>query len=142
MLFVPTTKGCRPHIAKAIWGIQALDVDPHNVDAIAKAYAHGAKLYEESEQVKGEIDAINAKVYEQSDGAINAIYDAGKAATLQRFDEIYRILGSNFDRFYFESETAPRGAKIVEAHPDIFPVSEGTRVFKGEEYGPHPSIHY
>lgn len=129
-----------PHIAKALWGMQALAVDPHDVEAIGKAYAHGAQAYEKDESAKAEIDSINARVYEQSDGALNELYDAGRSATLKRFDEIYRILGSSFDRFYFESETAPLGAKIVEAHPDVFPLSEGARVFKGEEYGLHTRV--
>ncbi len=128
------------HIAKAIWGMQKLGTDPKDVEAIGKAYAHGAQLYEKDDTVKGEIDALNMKVYEKTDGVVNELYDLGREASLKRFDELYSVLGSSFDRFYFESETAGIGQKVVEAHPDIFPLSEGARVFKGEEYGLHTRV--
>lgn len=128
------------HIAKAIWGMQALGTDPKDVEAIGKAYAHGAQLYEKDEKVKTEIDALNLKVYDKSDGVVNELYDLGREASLKRFDELYAVLGSSFDRFYFESETAAIGQKVVEAHPDVFPLSEGARVFKGETYGLHTRV--
>lgn len=129
-----------PHVAKAIWGIVQLGADPADVDALGKAYAYGAQQYEQSPEAKRDIDELNKLVYERSDAEVNAMYDTGREASLKRFEEIYAILGTTFDRYYFESETAPLGQRIVEAHPDIFPESEGAKVFKGEAYGLHTRV--
>lgn len=129
-----------PHVAKALWGIRALGVDVEDIRAVGKAYAHGAKAYEADPAVKMEIDSINRLVYEQSDKEINDVYAVGRKASLARFEELYTLLGSTFDRYYFESETAPIGVEIVSAHPDVFPLSDGARVFKGEEHGLHTRV--
>jgi arginyl-tRNA synthetase len=129
-----------PHVAKAIWGVAQLGVDPTDVEALGKAYAHGAQQYEQSPDIKRDIDELNRLVYERTDAGVNEVYDKGKAASLKRFEELYAILGTSFDRYYFESETAPIGQQIVEAHPDVFPESEGARVFKGEDHGLHTRV--
>jgi arginyl-tRNA synthetase len=129
-----------PHVAKAIWGVAQLGVDPTDVEALGKAYAHGAQQYEQSPEAKRDIDELNRLVYERSDAGVNDVYDKGRAASLARFEELYAILGTSFDRYYFESETAPLGQRIVETHPEVFPESEGARVFKGEEHGLHTRV--
>jgi arginyl-tRNA synthetase len=129
-----------PHVAKAIWGIRALSSDPTDVHALGKAYAHGAKAYEGDERAKQEIDAINIAIYEKSDAALNDLYAIGRETSLKHFNELYNVLGSSFDRFYFESETAPLGKHLVEEHPELFPESDGAKIFKGEEYGLHTRV--
>ncbi len=129
-----------PHVAKALWGIRALSSDPADVHALGKAYAHGAKAYEGDERAKQEMDAINIAIYEKSDSALNELYTIGRETSLKHFNELYDLLGSTFDRFYFESETAPLGKQIVEEHPELFPESDGARIFKGEDYGLHTRV--
>jgi len=129
-----------PHVAKAIWGIQKLGLDAADSASLGKAYAAGADAYEKDNAAKSEIDAINAKVYERSDAAINEIYEKGRAASLAHFEELYALLGTKFDHYFFESETAPRGVAIVKAHPQVFVESEGATVFKAEEYGLHTRV--
>ncbi|MDO8561855.1 MAG: arginine--tRNA ligase [bacterium] len=130
-----------PHVAKAIWGIQKLGVNPHDAGALGKAYALGSVEYATSEHMglendgksKKEMDEINTKIYDRSDSAINEIYDAGREASLAHFEEIYKMLGTKFDHYFFESETAPFGKKVVEEHPEIFEKSDGAIVYKGDE---------
>lgn len=130
-----------PHIAKAIWGIRALGCDPHDVNAIGRAYARGAKAYKDDPAAKEEMDRINKAVYDHSDQSVNDIYAIGRAASLERFEELYRILGSSFDRYYFESESAPVGMSLVREHVgSIFAESEGAIVFHGEEHGLHTRV--
>jgi arginyl-tRNA synthetase len=112
-----------PHVAKAIWGKLQKPQLPWG-----EAYTFGAKEYESH---KDEIDAINKKVYEKSDSEINALYDAGRKESLERFEEIYKKLGTKFDHYFFESETGPKGLAIVAAHPEVFQMSEGATVFHG-----------
>lgn len=108
------------HVAKAIWGIMHGEENP---------YVAGNKAYETH---KEEIDLINKKIYEKSDEEINKIYEEGKKASLDKFEEIYKRLGTKFDYYFFESETGEVGKKIVEENiGKVFEESEGAIVFKG-----------
>ena len=121
-----------PHVAKAIWGkIKTPE------STWGTAYTVGATEYEEHKQ---EIDMINQKVYDKSDSEINKLYDEGREDSLKSFDELYSILGTKFDYFFFESITAPRGMKIVQAHTEIFESSDGAIVYKGESDGLHTRV--
>jgi arginyl-tRNA synthetase len=129
-----------PHVAKAIWGMQKLAFDPHHPIRLGEAYAAGAKAYEEGTEAKKEINAINAKVYDRSDAAINMLYDAGRKQSLAEFERLYALLGTTFDFYFFESETAPRGMHIIQEHPEIFEESDGARVYRGEKVGLHTRV--
>lgn len=128
------------HVACAIWGIQKLGITPDSADEFGRAYATGATAYKEDTAAKAEIDALNQKLYDRSDAELNTLYDTGRAQSLAAFEKLYAMLGTKFDRYYFESETAPIGKKIVLAHAQVFPESDGARVFKGEEYGLHTRV--
>ncbi|MBL8158307.1 arginine--tRNA ligase [bacterium] len=128
------------HVACAIWGIKKLGIHPTNADEFGRAYAEGATAYKENAEAKTEIDAINKKLYDQSDAELNELYDTGRTESLEAFERIYAILGTKFDHYFFESETGPIGKKIVESNPAVFPESEGARVFKGEEHGLHTRV--
>ncbi len=121
-----------PHVAKAIWGKMQ---KPES--SWGEAYVYGTQQYEIH---KDEIDAINKKIYERSDPEINALYDSGRKVSLEHFEELYKMLGTKFDFYFFESETAPKGLAIVKAHKDIFEESEGAIVFRGEKYGLHTRV--
>ncbi len=129
-----------PHVAKAIWGIRKLNADPHDPSQLGRAYAIGAQAYENDPAAEADVDAINAKVYDRSDTAINELYAAGRAASLEHFEELYRTLGTRFDRYFFESETGPRGIALVQAHPEVFEKSDGAIVYKGEKAGLHTRV--
>jgi len=128
------------HVACAIWGIKKLGIHPESADEFGRAYAAGATAYKEDAAAKGEIDEINKKLYDRSDAELNALYDTGRKESLAAFEKIYTILGTKFDRYYFESETGPVGKDIVISHSEIFPESDGARVFRGEEYGLHTRV--
>jgi arginyl-tRNA synthetase len=120
-----------PHVAKGIWGIKKLGLNASSVEDLGRAYVEGAQAYEEDPQAKEEISAINAQVYDRSDEEINTIYETGRRASLQHFEELYAILGTKFDYYFFESQTAPIGLTQIGAHSDIFKLSEGAVVFEG-----------
>ena len=113
-----------PHVAKAIWGkMQILDA------SWGKAYVYGNEQYEVK---KEEIDSINKKIYERSDEQVNKLYDEGRKVSLEHFEDIYKTLGTKFDYYFFESETAPIGLQLVEKHPDIFEKSDEAVIFRGD----------
>ncbi|QSH39105.1 arginine--tRNA ligase [Candidatus Kaiserbacteria bacterium] len=131
------------HVAKAIWGLQKNGFkagDTILASDLGKAYATGATAYEE-EGVAEEIKRLNKTIYQRDDDAINALYDSGKVASIVYFEEVYDILGSDFDHYFFESVTGPIGQEIVEAHiGSVFEESEGAVVFKGEKYDLHTRV--
>lgn len=122
-----------PHVAKAIWSIQKHGGDANDSNALGKAYSDGAKAYENDASAREEIDALNEKIYSRSDAQVNKIYDAGREASLQHFEELYKMLGTKFDYYFFESETAPFGKNAVAEHSEIFERSDGAVVYKGDE---------
>lgn len=128
------------HIACAIWGMKKLGIKPTSADEFGRAYAEGATTYKENAEVKAEIDAINKKLYDRSDAELNELYDTGRKESLAAFERIYATLGTKFDHYFFESETGLKGKDIVLSHPEVFPESDGARVFKGEEYGLHTRV--
>lgn len=129
-----------PHVAKAIWAMQRFSLDANSAESLGDAYTRGSEAYESDPEAKKEIDTINAQVYDKSDKAVNRIYSEGRAASLRHFEEIYKKLGTRFDHYFFESDTAPRGVAIVRAHPDVFEESEGAIVYRGEKVGLHTRV--
>lgn len=133
------------HVAKAIWGYRNLVVDASQGDGtlteIARwgmAYRFGTAQYENSEENKKAIDALGQEIYAHADTIPE--YVAGRALSLKHFEELYAILGTTFDYYFFESETGPMGVEIVKAHPEVFEESEGATVFKAEQYGLHTRV--
>lgn len=137
------------HIAKAIWAIlQNIDAMPADTadiisktDFLGRMYVLGTKTYDENPEVKKEIDELNKKIYAKSDNKINEIYDKGRGWSLEHFDLLYKILGTKFDKFIFESEMANIGLEAVKQNTGkVFQMSDGATVFKGEDYGLHTRV--
>lgn len=118
------------HVAKAVWAMTK------GID-LREAYAHGSKAYEEDENTKKEIIAINKKIYEGTDDEIQDLYKKGRENSFAYFESMYERLGSGFDYHFYESESGEIGKKLVlDNIPKIFQESEGATVFKGEEFEP------
>jgi arginyl-tRNA synthetase len=130
-----------PHVAKALWALMQTSSGALGTSAgLGSAYAAGAHAYESDENAKKEIDEINKKVYDRSDEKINQLYDEGKKLSLAHFEEIYKTLGTKFDVYFFESQSAPKGIALVQSHPEVFEKSDGATVYKGEEQGLHTRV--
>lgn len=131
------------HVACAVWGMQQLGIEAEgdfSARELGKAYAIGATTYKTDEVAQADIRAINRKIYDRSDTEVNALYDAGRKISLAYFETIYSIVDTQFSEYFFESETGPLGRELVLANPEIFPLSDGARIFKGEEYGLHTRV--
>ncbi|MCC2631173.1 MAG: hypothetical protein K0S38_982, partial [Candidatus Paceibacter sp.] len=137
------------HVANAIWGMMKLkDTMPwkgtlsEKTEFLGKAYVLGTKTYEEDSRAQEEIKVINKKVFEKSDTDINTLYDWGRAASLEHFEEIYKKLGTKFDFYFFESEVADEGLRIVKENlkKGVFKESDGAVIFPGEEHGLHNRV--
>lgn len=152
------------HLAVTMWGLRFMqspwpDSDEISITDKVKflglAYVTGNKKLaeakdkgEESDEYKkviSEIEIMNQKIYDRSDEEVNTLYDQGREWSLQKFEELYEILGTKFDYYFFESITAPLGLSIIKENltkPDtIFSHGENNAViFKGEDYGLHTRV--
>ena len=136
------------HVAKAIWGFLDLkernpkEFHPEDIEDWARSYMYGAQMYEEDKKAKEEIIIINKELYKKSGPKINELYRKGRKLSLDYFEKIYKRLGVKFDYYYFESEVADFGKKIVKdgLEKGIFKKSEGAIIFPGEDYGLHNRV--
>ncbi len=132
-----------PHVAKAIWALQRKGtIEIETAKEVDDAYVEGAKAYEADEATKNEIDTLNVKIYEESDPAIVDLWSRAREACLKEFRNLYRILGTHFDYYFFESETAPIGMEVVAdaLEKGIFEKSEGAVIYNGEKKGLHTLV--
>lgn len=126
------------HVAKTIWAVKN-----HKVagGSWGDAYVQGNKAYETDEVAKKEIEEINTKVYNKSDGEINEMYENGRTFSLAHFEEIYKKLGTKFDHYFFESETWEPGLSLVKENTgSVFVESEGAVIYPGEQDGLHTRV--
>lgn len=139
------------HVAKAIYGLLENEklqsrAGSYNLQAtnIGQAYSRGAELYDNDVNVKKEIDEINKKIYAKSNEKINEIYDWGFKATMDAFEDLYKILGTKFEFYFLESQMAPIGEHVVRENiGEVFEESDGAIVFKAEKYNEEgqPQLH-
>ncbi len=129
------------HVAKCIWALLNRGFNPESIEELGKAYVIGTTAYEDDPKAKEEIDALNKRLY-ANDPELKAIYEAGRKASLERFEELYKILGTKFDYYFFEREVGPIGMELVRAGlaEGIFEESDGAVVYKGEKKGLHTRV--
>lgn len=152
------------HVAKALWGLfelhpvnqgfgQFADIDKLSSDEKAKilseAYVRGAKAFEENETAKKEIAEINNKLYSavayagkdrQNDILLYSLWQKGRSWSLDYFEELYKKLDLRYEKYYFESVTAPIGFGLVRENDKVFEKDGGAFIFRGEEYGLHTRV--
>ena len=132
-----------PHVAKALWGLrQAGIIEPSTAKELGDAYAAGSRAYEESEGAKAEIDALNVEIYKGTDAALREEWRKGRDVSLAAFEQIYKVLGTHFDYYFFESETAEPGTRLVKdgLNKGVFEESEGAVIYRGEKVGLHTLV--
>jgi len=140
------------HVANAVWGMMngayLSDNEEWPPAMLGMAYAYGASEYKSAQNhsVVEEAKRINKIIFNYfatgniEDEKVISYYKRGRETSLKYFEEIYELVGTKFDEYFFESEAGPKGKEIVINNPDIFPESDGARVFKGEEYGLHTRV--
>lgn len=144
-----------PHVAKALWALKEKGVtDIANVREIGIAYIHGSKAYEESEDAKKEIDALNTKIYEvvekQDDASalsvedreLLALWRKGREVSMLEFERIFKVLGTKYDYIFYDSDTTAPGLRVVgdALEKGVFEKSDGAIIYRGEEKGLHTLV--
>lgn len=145
------------HVGKTMWSIlkklggenpEKLSEIPENERAgwLAQNYIEGTAAYDENEQAKEEIMALNKRVYQlhadnDHESPFAQIYWTCREWSYQAFDAFYARLGTKLEKYYPESEVADLGLKTVKEHiGGVFEESEGAVIFKGEKYGLHTRV--
>ena len=129
------------HVAKTLWAVEEKGFDVGSVEELGKAYTYGSAQYEENETATQGIIAMNKRIYAKDPGVM-AVYTKGRETSLAHFEELYKILGTHFDFYFFESEVWEQGKALVEQgfEKGIFEKSDGAVVFPGEKHGLHTRV--
>ncbi len=132
-----------PHVAKALWGLQKAGITkPETAKEIGEAYAAGSRAYEESPDTENEIDTLNQALYAGTDHGLMELWRKGRDVSLAAFERLYKILGTHFDYYFFESETTESGLRIVRdgIKKGVFEESDGAVIYRGEKKGLHTLV--
>lgn len=132
-----------PHVAKALWALRRKNVaDIASATEVDRAYAEGSRAYEANKDAKTEIEVLNEKLYEGEDAELMRLWSRGREACLESFRELYKVLGTSFDYYFFESETAAIGMDVVKEGlaKGIFKESDGAVIYEGEKKGLHTLV--
>lgn len=145
------------HVGKTMWAIlkelggenpdKLADIaEDQRSEWLAAAYIAGTKAYEEEPAAKAAIIELNKRVYQlHADGDRQSpfaqIYWTTRQWSYDYFDEFYRRIGSRFEKYYPESETAEIGLETVKKQiGKTFEESDGAVVFRGEKHGLHTRV--
>lgn len=155
------------HVGKTMWAIifqaspNAMDesaalfaikkMSSTSLDTKAKwmaiRYKMGTDAYDEDEQAKQQIITMNKRVYQlhsenDHDSPFAQIYWMCRQWSYDYFDAFYARIGSGFERYYPESETAGIGLAVVKEQlaKGVFKESDGAIVFDGEAQGLHTRV--
>ena len=145
------------HVGKTMWAVleklggehpeklKEIDAD-ERAEWLTAAYIAGTKAYDDDEQAKQAIIALNKRVYQlhadkDKTSAFARVYWTCREWSYAYFDEFYDRIGSHFEHYYPESETAPLGLATVKDHiGPVFEESQGAIVFRGDKHDLHTRV--
>lgn len=142
-----------PHVAKTLWALRRKGLSiPATAEEVGDAYVQGSRAYEESDEAKTEIDALNTELYvalakaederSEEERALLETWRHGRDVSLDANRTIWDALSTHFDYVLHESETTPIGKDIVlkALQSGIFKESEGAVIYDGEKKGLHTLV--
>lgn len=146
------------HVGKTMWAIINMlgGENPEKLSEIAvdnrsewmaNCYIEGTRAYEDDEKAKSEIISLNKKVYQfhadnDHESPLAQIYWTCREWSYDYFNAFYERIGTKFEKYYPESETAQIGLSTVLEQKDkgVYKDSEGAVIFVGEPYGLHTRV--
>lgn len=136
-------------VAKCLWGIGKLDGEyrkakegslKEKAQFLGKAYAFAHGEYEQSLEIKEEIDQTTNKLYQRAPDLLDLWHET-KDWSLGYFELMYSVFGTLFDRRINESEVDKLGKEIVlENLNKVFLKDQGAIIFPGEKYNLHNRV--
>ncbi len=146
------------HVAITMWAIlrelggehpeKLADIpDDKHADWMSARYVEGNTAFEDDDQVKAEVTELNKRVYQlfadnDRQSPFAQIYWTCRKWSYDYFDAFYARIGSHFEKYYPESETAPIGLATVKEQlaKGVYRESDGAVVFDGEKFGLHTRV--
>ncbi len=143
------------HVGKTMWSVinELQGEKPDGLlkikdqsEWLAEHYIRGTQAYDEDEQAKIEIVELNKRIYRIHDendheSPLARIYWATRQWSYDYFDSFYESIGTKFEKYYPESQTAPVGLKAVrEQIGKVYQESDGAIIFDGEKHGLHTRV--
>jgi arginyl-tRNA synthetase len=128
-----------PHVAKCLWGFinlhKSKSPKKNRGDWLGQVYAEAARKFNEDEKVKQEVMEINKKLYER-DKEYLKLWKMTRKWSLDYFDDIYKELGTKFDKLYFEAGVEKRAIEISKEllKKGIAKLSEGAIIIDLSKY--------
>jgi arginyl-tRNA synthetase len=119
---------------------------PEKAKWLAARYVEGNTAFDDKTGAES-INDINARVYRfhtdnDQTSELAKVYWLCRKWSYEYFDEFYASIGSKFEKYYPESETAGIGLKKAKEllAEGILKSSDGAVVFPGEEHGLHTRV--
>lgn len=147
------------HVAKTVWAMvkylggehpgKLNDIKPADrPEWVSARYVEGNTAYEEDEQAKNEIIAINKRVYQlhvdnDHDSDFARLYWITRQWSYDGFNALYQRLNIDaFEKYIPESEVTPLGLQLTREGltKGVFEESEGAVIFKGEDQDLHTRV--
>jgi len=128
-----------PHVAKCLWGfINLYKCKPpkkNKGEWLGKVYGEVNKMISKNEKINEETTEINNRLY-SGDKKLVKLLKMTRKWSLDYFDEIYRELGSRFDKLYFEAQVEKRAVEIAKEllKKGIAKLSEGAIIIDLSNY--------
>ncbi len=141
------------HVGKTMWAITqqlggefpdklaAID-DASKLEWVSERYVAGNNAYEDDENAKQAIVALNKRIYavhaeHDTTSPLAQIYWTCRTWSYDGFNDLYTRLGMHpFEKYYPESEVSDLGLATVKAHiGPVYEESEGAVIFRGEPFG-------
>ncbi|NSW51870.1 MAG: arginine--tRNA ligase [Anaerolineae bacterium] len=105
------------HVIKWLWGYLKFhqgETPAHDmVRWMGDIYAEATRHFEEDPDVEKEVRQLFGR-WHNGDPDIEALWLKTRQWSLDAFDQIYRMMGVEFDRYYFESEVEKPGLELVD----------------------------
>jgi arginyl-tRNA synthetase len=149
------------HVAKTMWGIRKLlennnkifkDIEKlelsKRVEFLGEAYMTGAEYYDDIEDTQAIEEIQNINIYlssivypsihqkefkEFQNTGINEWYSKGRMWCLEQFEQIYNLLGTEFDYYFFESKVGDIGYQMVKKNiGKVFKEDKGAVIYEGD----------
>ena len=146
------------HVAITMWAIlrelggehpeKLADVpEDKHADWMSARYVEGNTTFEDDDDVKTQVAELNKRVYQviaddDHDSPFAKVYWTCRQWSYDYFDAFYARIGTEFEKYYPESITAPVGLRVVREQlaKGVYKESDGAVVFEGEPFGLHTRV--
>lgn len=105
------------HVIKWLWNYRKYhngeEPGKDRVRWIGDLYVEASRRFEEEPDAEAEVRALFMR-WDRRDPEIVALWEKTRQWSMEGFEQIYQLLGVQFDHFYFESEVEEPGKELVE----------------------------